>query len=91
MQKAENTLAAEITALRPSVVIFSTGPTYDEHLEECLPNTTHRDVDPNHLGVREVEGLGSLAFRTYHFQYYSNQRFEQVVDYIRGRMNCDSS
>lgn len=86
-QKAHNTLEAEINILQPNIVIFSTGPTYDRYLKDLLPNSTLRDADPDDLGVKEVEGLESLAFRTCHFQYYSNQKFKQVVGYIRSRMN----
>lgn len=87
IQKSDNTLAKEIDVLQPSVVIFSTGPGYDRHLKDVLPNITLRQAEPDHLGIKEVEGLGTLTFRTYHFQYYSNRRFEQVVHHIRGRMD----
>lgn len=87
IQKAHNTLEEEIDVLQPNLVIFSTGPTYDGHLVDFLPKTTLRDAAPDHLRVKEVVGLESPAFRTCHFQYYSNQTFEQVVEYIRGRIN----
>jgi hypothetical protein len=83
--------------LQPNVVIFSTGPNYDEHIKGFLdrsmkdvdPKHLKKGVDPEHLKIKEIEGLDTLAFRTYHFQssYYSNERFEQVVDCIRDRMN----
>jgi hypothetical protein len=73
--------------LKPDVAIFSTGRSYDPHLKAILPKTMMRKVGPDYLGIKEIEGLGCLAFRTYHFQYYSNEKFEQVVDYICGRMN----
>jgi hypothetical protein len=76
--------------LQPDVAIFSTGPDYDKHIKALLPNTSMEDVGPEHehLKIKEIEGLGTLAFRTYHFQasYYSNEIFEQVVDYICDRM-----
>jgi hypothetical protein len=88
IQKEENTLKEEINVLQPDVAIFSTGPSYDPHLEAILPKTKMRKVCPDHLGIKEIEGLGCPAFRTYHFQYYySNEKFEQVVDCIRDRMN----
>jgi hypothetical protein len=74
--------------LQPDVAIFSTSRDYDEHIEELLPNTSMEDVGPEHLKIKEIEGLGCPAFRTYHFQYYySNEKFEQVFDCIRDRMN----
>ena len=72
--------------MRPDVAIFSTSRAYDEHIEDLLPNTSMEDVGPEHLKIKEIEGLDTLAFRTYHFQYYSNEKFGQVVDYICDRM-----
>jgi hypothetical protein len=88
IQKDENTLEEEIKVLQPNVAIFSTGPYYDEHIKDFLkkPMKVPKDLDPE-LGVKEIEGLGCLAFRTYHFQSRSNQDFKQVVNYICGRMN----
>jgi hypothetical protein len=89
-EKEGNDFEEEITALQPDVAIFSTGPDeYDKHIEDLLPNTSMKDVGPEHLKMKEIEGLDTLAFRTYHFQssYYSNEKFEQVVDYICDRMN----
>jgi len=78
--------------LQPDVAIFSTGPPdgYDKHIKDLLPNTSMEEVGPEHehLKITEIEGLGTPAFRTYHFQYYySNEKFEQVVVCIRDRMN----
>jgi hypothetical protein len=89
-KKEGNAFEEEITALQPDVAIFSTGPDeYDKHIKDLLPNTSMKDVGPEHLKMKEIEGLDTLAFRTYHFQssYYSNEKFEQVVDYICDRMN----
>jgi hypothetical protein len=92
IQKEENknegsAFQEEITALQPDVVIFSTSRAYDEHIKDLLPNRSMEDVGPEHLKIKEIEGLDTLAFRTYHFQYYSNEKFEQVADYICDRMN----
>jgi hypothetical protein len=87
IQKSDNTLAREIEVLQPDVVIFSTGPGYDRHLKDVLPNITLRQAGPDHLGIKEVEGLRTLAFRAYHFQSFSNYGFEQAVHHIRGRMD----
>jgi hypothetical protein len=88
IQKDVNTLKEEIKELKPDVTIFSTGPDYDEHINGFLDTSMEypEDLDPD-LEVKEIEGLGRLAFRTYHFQYYKNQDFKQVVDYIRVRLN----
>lgn len=73
--------------MQPDVAIFSTGPDeYDKHIKDLLPNTSMKDVGPEHLKMKEIEGLDTLAFRTYHFRHYSNHDFKQVVDYIYGRM-----
>jgi hypothetical protein len=84
-----NAFLEEITALEPDVVIFSTGPNeYDEHIGDLLPEVSmDKDVGPPHLRIKEIEGLDTLAFRTCHFQSYSNEEFEQVVEYIYGRVN----
>jgi hypothetical protein len=86
-----------MTALQPDVAIFSTGPSYDKHIEDLLdrsvkdvdPRHLKKGVDPEHLKIKEIECLDTLAFRTYHFQasYYSNERFEQVVEYVCERVN----
>jgi hypothetical protein len=88
IQKDVNTLEEEIRVLQPNVVIFSTGPSYDEHINAFLkkPMKVPKYLDPE-LGVKEIKDLGCLAFRTYHFQSRSNHDFKQVVDYICGRMN----
>jgi hypothetical protein len=88
IQKDVNTLEEEIRVLQPNVVIFSTGPNYDEHIKAFLkrPMKVPKNLDPE-LGVKEIKDLGCLAFRTYHFQSRSNQDFKQVVNYICGRMN----
>ena len=88
IQKDVNTLEEEIKVLRPDVAIFSTGPNYDEHIKDLLkkPMEVPKDLDPE-LGVKEIECLGCLAFRTYHFQSRSNQDFKQVVKYICDRVN----
>jgi hypothetical protein len=86
-KKEGNAFEEEITALRPDVTIFSTSRAYDEHIEDLLPRTSMKDVCPE-LKIKEIAGLGCPAFRTYHFQYYySNEKFEQVVDCIRDQMN----
>jgi hypothetical protein len=89
VQKKENTLKEELEILEPDVVIFSTGPRYDDFLSDFLPITCMSDAAPNHLGIKEIEieDLDALVFRTYHFQYGPNWMFEQVVDHIRSRMN----
>jgi hypothetical protein len=86
-KKEGNAFEEEITALRPDVAIFSTSRAYDEHIEDLLPNTSMKDVGPEHLKIKEIEGLDTLACRTYHFQSYSNQDCKQVVNYKCGRMN----
>ena len=91
-KKEGNAFEEEITALRPDVAIFSTSRAYDEHIEDLLPNTSMEDVGSEHLKIKEIVGLGCPAFRTYHFQYYySNKKFEQLVDCIRDRMNVIST
>jgi hypothetical protein len=77
-KKEGNTLEEEINVLQPNVAIFSTGPSYDKHIEDLLdrsmkdvdPKHLKKGVDPEHLKIKEIEGLDTLAFRTYHFQYW---------------------
>jgi hypothetical protein len=93
-RKEGNAFEEEIAALQPDVAIFSTGPPhdYDKHIKDLLPNKSMEDIGPEHLKIKEIVGLGCPAFRTYHFQYYySNKKFEQVVDCIRDRMNGTST
>ncbi len=57
------TLSGEINVLKPRLIWFPTGPSYDRHLEKALPRIRFEDLGG---GIQEVKGLGCLALRTYH-------------------------
>jgi hypothetical protein len=84
IQMEKYTLEEEINVLNPDVAIFSTARDYDRYIKDFLPIKSMKGpegLDPK-LKVKEIKVLGRLAFRTYHFQYYSNPDFKDVVDYI---------
>jgi hypothetical protein len=95
LQKEENSrygnaFAEEIRALQPDVVIFSTGPNeYDDHIRDLLPEVfidKDKDVGPPHLRIKEIKGLDTLAFRTCHFQHYSNENFGRLAQFVCGQL-----
>jgi hypothetical protein len=57
------TLTEEIEVLKPRLIWFPTESDYDGYLLRALPGISFRDVGG---GVRQVEGLPGLAYRTYH-------------------------
>jgi hypothetical protein len=52
------TLAEEIDVLKPCLVWFPTGPSYDKHLKKALPGFETEDLD--HPGTARVHGLEGL-------------------------------
>jgi hypothetical protein len=95
LQEEEDLLSAlrmEIEILRPKVVLFFTGPTYDPHLEKALPGISMSGS----RGLKKMDGLkglrkGGVALRTYHPGAWGDLfKAESVVRYIRECLGCET-
>jgi hypothetical protein len=67
-------VAAELKILGPDVVVFFTGPAYDDVLAKTFRNVEMRELDGfriNEFARVEGTGLPQLSFRTYHPTYMS--------------------
>jgi len=79
-------LAYEINLLKPDIVVFFTGPYYDNRLKKTFGKLTFEKVE----GFRERvlsriqhDGLPKYSFRTYHPNYLRLQRLlESVISKI---------
>jgi hypothetical protein len=69
-------VADEIRMLSPDVVIFFTGPYYDDRLKKTFPGATMSPIDAGEDYVARVqhEALPRLSFRTYHPGYLARSR-----------------
>ncbi len=74
------TPAEEIEVLKPCLVWFPAGLSYDRHLEKALPDASVRALDGE---VAEVEGLECLALRIYHPQYTKGFNTRRFACYLR--------
>lgn len=89
-------LEKEIKLTKPRTILFSTGGSYDRHLKEALPEATIVDVGLDDIGLREVEGLGCLAFRTHHLEAHSYAKrqtgsdWDRICQYIKKRVQDDA-
>ena len=78
-------LLEELTLINPAVVIFFTGPNYDQRISELLQATTLQieSFPPRKLCRLRSPVLPSVIFRTYHPKYLRLCRLEQpVIDAI---------
>ena len=78
-----NVLAAEMRALQPDVVIFFTGPAYDERLVESFPGARIIPIPESDGYIDRIEhrDLPYHSYRTYHPAYLSRTRW-QVLDQL---------
>jgi hypothetical protein len=82
------TLVEELEVLRPRLVWFPTGPSYDKHLCRALPGFETEDL--GHARMVRVHGLGDLlapggvALRTYHSQWTKGFKAKAVATYLKG-------
>ena len=86
-------LAEEIRLLKPHLVIFFTGPSYDDELLDAFPDATLSPLLPSH-DAREValvhsKALPVCSIRTYHPTYLQRSRrwglLEEIATAIRAR------
>lgn len=80
-------LPAEIEITRPDVVVFFTGPHYDQRLERTFPGVRLHEVVP---GVRQLDhaALPYHSYRTYHPAYLRRSRQWHVLDQVVGHIQA---
>lgn len=87
-----NTLPDEIDALKPDVIIFTTGKSYDKYLDKALRGRFQ-------IRTRELKGLpgvsrisiighSTLVLRTPHFQAMSRLELKHLYRYIKRNLPC---
>ena len=74
-------LGAEMEAYAPSVVIFFTGPRYDERLKAALPGTA-LESDGRFVARVAHPSLPAKSYRTYHPNYLSRSKNWDVLDQL---------
>ena len=84
VQEAFPVLQEEISILAPDIVIFFTGPKYDDRLEKSLPGSTFRTIrnyDQRHLARISNPILPIKSIRMYHPGYL--RRSGKENDFLR--------
>lgn len=88
----EGVFQAEIRALAPHVVVFLTGPNYDQVIEKLYPDYKRIDVPPftsRQIVQIAASGLPRLTFRSYHPGYIHRRGetgwgyYRAIVDQVR--------
>ena len=74
-------LEGEIAILKPNVVVFFTGPNYDDRLVATFPGVKYGPVNGQErwLSVLEHRALPRASFRTYHPGYLQRKRLLQPI------------
>jgi len=87
VQEAFPVLADEISILAPDIIIFFTGPQYDDRLKKSLPGSTFekvRNYDPRQLAKISNPNLPAKSIRTYHPNYLRRSGKEnEFLKYIK--------
>ena len=81
----------EISNLEPDIVIFFSGPNYDEHIKKIYKDATFHAI--NSRNIRQLArvkscGLPINSIRTYHPNYLWRNGFYAYLDEIIGAINC---
>ncbi len=82
-------LCAELGILKPTAVVFFTGPNYDETLNSLFPGirvSSFNGRDPRNTAQISHPDLPSMAWRTYHPKHLSFSQQWSVIDEIIGRL-----
>ncbi|MBK8509590.1 MAG: hypothetical protein IPL51_13430 [Candidatus Competibacteraceae bacterium] len=82
-------LRAELRILKPTAVVFFTGPKYNEALYSLFPNIevfSFNGRDPQKTAQIMHPDLPSMAWRTYHPKYLSLSQQWGVIDEILGKL-----
>ncbi len=83
-----NLLNRELEILKPCIVVFFTGPYYDDRLCQTFPGIRIDTITDN-IAKLEHQELPSLSFRTYHPRYLRMAKkwsvLKTIVDLIKDR------
>jgi hypothetical protein len=74
-------LQEEMRILKPMVVVFFTGPSYDNRLSQTFKGVKHRELSQG-LNVLEHPDLPTRTFRTYHPAYLRRSKRWNVLEEI---------
>ncbi|MBD3248517.1 hypothetical protein GF336_00545 [Candidatus Woesearchaeota archaeon] len=90
-KKHLDTLSEELSILDPDIAVFLTGPLYDDHLKDSLPNIVFRSIDKDvsERKIASVEGLNFRAVRTYHPAYLRRRKIfepylKKTIEFLKG-------
>jgi hypothetical protein len=73
--------AAELSILSPQIVIFFTGPNYDDMIKQSFADVQYKKFDgfvTRELSLLQAPNLPYLTFRTYHPGYLYRYDFEGI-------------
>ena len=74
-------LLAELRLLKPDVVVFFTGPHYDDRLKKTFPGVEYRELTPDVAMLKHAD-LPVKAYRTYHPRYLWQAKKRAALDAI---------
>lgn len=74
-------LPEEIRILKPNVVIFFTGPDYEDRLKKTFPNVEYRKLSP-FLSQLTHSNLPMQSFQTYHPGHLWRKGKQEILDDI---------
>lgn len=77
-------LPAEMAITQPDVVIFFTGPQYDERLRSTFPGVVYKQLSPALVQLEHTR-LPVHGYRTYHPGYLRRSRRWDVLDELASR------
>ena len=83
-EASRDILLAEIVALKPTAILFFTGPDYNEHLYAIFPGCEHLELaeyDPTRTSLLQHPMFPHPTLRTYHPGYLSRGHWH-IVDLI---------
>lgn len=79
-------LEEEIKITNPDVIVFFTGPNYDDTLEKTFPDMV-KTLKDNYLSILDHSLLPKFSFRTYHPGYLRRKRMWNYLSIIADEVN----
>jgi hypothetical protein len=91
----EGLLGHEVDVLKPDVVVFFTGPSYDKAIQCAFPKAEFHPLMPeftvSELAIVNAPGLPAKAIRTYHPVYLQRSRRWPVLPLIAEWAQCQAA
>lgn len=92
-KKHFNILEEEINILKPDVIIFFSGPNYDESIREKIKDISYESIEnfpTRALSKLKFKNYNNNVFRTYHPQYLIRSKTKEIVlETIVSNINID--